>query len=363
MKTVIVVIAAAATLAPAAAAARQHDPGVHVRTAVRVEQQTPPQRRLQERDRAREAQNRRDDREEQSEKISRTLKVAEIDLSNLSGDITITRGGNSVQVDALKVARGRTVDEAKAMLGFVTIEINERGPRAEVKAVYRGHEERARERRNINVSVQYTVTAPEGTKISARSLSGSIRVTGIKGELNLVSLSGDIVVTDAERVLSAKSTSGNVQITNLRAETGLEANSVSGAVIVRDSKAPRMRLGTISGNVSVTGVDAARIDAETISGDIDFMTRLQPNGRYELSSHAGTIRIVPTGNTGFEIAANSFSGNIRSEITLEGERQGGADTSRRGPGGRTRSLRGVFGDGSAMLDVTTFSGTVVLGKK
>jgi DUF4097 and DUF4098 domain-containing protein YvlB len=312
--------------------------------------------------RARAEQNRGQYREEQTERISRTFKATEIDLSNLSGDITVTRGGSSIQLEALKVGRGRTADEAKEMLQFVTIDIAERGSRVEVKAVHTGHEERRRGR-NINVSVQYTVTAPEGTKISAKSLSGNVRVTDIKGEINAVSLSGDISVSNGERVLLAKSTSGDVDIVNVQSQTGLEANSTSGTVRVRNSQAPRVRVGSISGNVIVTAVEAPRLEAESISGDIEFASPLQPNGRYELSSHSGVIRVMPTGNTGFEIDATSFSGNIRSEITLKDQSQGVADTDRRGRGGRTRSLRGIFGDGSATIDATTFSGTVIIGKK
>lgn len=329
MNRAIAIIAAAAVLAPAGAA----------------------------------AQNRRDNREEQSEKTSRTLRVSELDLSNLSGDITITRGGGgSVQLEAVKIARARTADEAREMLKYVSIDITERGSRAEVKTIYSGHQERARERRNLNVSVAYTVTAPEGTKISASSLSGTISVSDIKGELSLVTLSGDVRVTNAARLLSAKSTSGDVEISGLRSDIGLEANAVSGAVRLRDSSVPRARLGSISGDIVVSNVQAGRIAAETMSGNVTFTTPLEKNGRYELSSHSGVIRVVPTGNTGFEVDADSFSGTIQSEIALKDERQGVADTDRRGRGGRTRSLRGIFGDGSAILDITTFSGTVVIGQ-
>jgi DUF4097 and DUF4098 domain-containing protein YvlB len=366
MRTVIAVIAAA-TLAPASASAQQHDHVVRVRTAVHVEHTQADRRAVErvrrEQARARAEQNRGQSREEQTEKISRTLSASELDLSNLSGDIVIRRGGNAVQVEAVKVARGRTVEEAREMLGFVSVEIAERGRRAEVRAQYPRYDERSRERRNINVSVHYTVTAPENTRIKASSLSGDITVTDIKGELNLVTLSGDVSVTNASRVIAAKSTSGEVELVQVRSEIGLEATSVSGSVTLRDSSAPRARLGSVSGDIVVTNVQSARISAETMSGDVTFTSPLEKNGRYELSSHSGAIRVVPTGDTGFEVDADSFSGNIRSEIPLKDDRQGVAATTPRGRGGRTRSLRGIFGDGSAILDISTFSGTVIIGRK
>jgi DUF4097 and DUF4098 domain-containing protein YvlB len=378
----------ALALVPGVARGQEPAAVVKTRQVVRVvEQQTEAARRQQERirqnqERAREArerereraqeranQSRREYREEQSEKISRTLKIGangELDLSNLSGDIIISRGGNNVQVEALKVARGRTTDEAREMLAAVTIDFIERGSRAEVKTMYPRHDDHdrgARNGRNVNVSVHYTVTAPENTRIAARSLSGNVKVTDIKGDLNLVSLSGDVVITNGARVMSAKSTSGRVEIVNLQSQIGLEANTLSGDLIIRQSRVPRMDVGTISGNLSITDVECGRLDAQTLSGDMSFASPLEKNGRYELNSHSGVIRIMPSGNTGFELDANSFSGNIQSDLTLKDQRQGNADYGRRGPGGRMRALRGVYGDGSAMLDITTFSGSVLIGKK
>jgi hypothetical protein len=65
---------------------------------------------------------------------------------------------------------------------------------------------------------------------------------------------------------------------------------------------------------------------------------------------------VIAGSTGFTVEASSFSGSVRSDvpITLEGGRP-----SR----GRQRGMRGRYGDGSAVLDLTTFSGSIVITKR
>ena len=380
MKRAITVIAAAASLAPAAAAAQTHDHVVASRVVL-VRQQTEAERRAQERarqneerarqqkerERARADQNRRDYREEQTEKVSRTFKIGssgELDLANLAGDIVVTRGGgNSVQIEAVKIARARTVEEAREMLALVTIEFSERASRAEVKTEYGRREERQRGSRNINVSVDYTVVAPENTRISVNTLSGSIRVSDIKGDLNLSSLSGNVVIENAARVASAKSTSGNVEITNVRSQIGLEASSTSGNLMIRHSSAPRMELGTVSGNVDIADVTSGRVEAQTISGSVDFASPLEKDGRYELNSHSGVVRFTVTGNTGFELEASSFSGHIQTNLTLKDQRQASGNFNRRGPEGRVRSLQGTYGDGSAVVEITTFSGTVIVGKR
>ena len=68
------------------------------------------------------------------------------------------------------------------MLALVQVEINERGTRAEARTRYpAGDEWRRNGRRNINVSVAYTVAAPEGTRVTVKSISGNISVRDIQG--------------------------------------------------------------------------------------------------------------------------------------------------------------------------------------
>ena len=127
-------------------------------------------------------------RDEQTDRQTKTLKLGtdgELALGNVSGEIVITRGnGSEATVEIVKTARGRTADDARAMLGLVEVTVTERAGRAEVKTVYPQEQWRRDNRRNVNVSVNYTVTAPAGTRVTASSVSGGIRVTDIKGDLS-----------------------------------------------------------------------------------------------------------------------------------------------------------------------------------
>lgn len=369
MTRAIALIASAAVFMPGGAFAQTKDRIVVQRHVVTTTtQQTQVDRRVQQRvrdqARARAEQERRQSREEATDKSSRTLNIGsngDIEISNLSGDIIINRGrGDSVQLEIVKIARGRTMDEAREALGRVNVQVTERGSRARISTHYPRMEERG-QRQNLNVSVQYTLTAPENTRISANTLSGNITVTDIKGDLNLVTVSGDVTVTGGARVMTAQSTSGKVELVNLRSEIRLEANTVSGDVILRQSQLPRAELGTVSGNVVVTDVRADRLEAETLNGDIQFNTPLVRNGRYELTSHSGTITLLPTGDVGFALEVDSFSGSIQTLVSLKDQETEDGRFGRRGGG--MRSISGTYGDGGATMEITTFSGRVVIGKK
>lgn len=328
------------------------EPRVGVQTRVDVQQI--------QRDRERLRQTRGG--HEERETIRRSIRLGgsgELIVSNLSGDITVTRGsGTDLQIDAVKVARGRDAEDAREMLRLMRVDINERGNRVEARAVYPSSQELSGQgRRNFNVSVIYNITAPAGTRVAVRTVSGNIKVTDIRGEIATESTSGDVVITNAERVTTAKSISGNVQILNSSSEVAFEANSISGNVTLRDVKAPRVKLGSVSGNVIIGSVQVPRIDAQSMSGDVEFESPFAKGGRYEFSSHAGTIKIVVAGGSGFEIHATSFGGSIQADASLNLKSED--DAGRR----RQRSLRAIHGDGSALVDATTFSGRVILTRK
>lgn len=326
----------------------------HVRTVVRTASRTAiePVTRYQ----------RGSDREEQTERITRTLKIGssgELDLSNIAGDIVVTRGsGNEARVDIVKTARGRTVDDAKQMLQLVVVEVTEGNGRGDVKTRYPSGDDRRNQRRNINVSVAYTVTAPAATRLTIRSISGSIKVDTIAGDLSLETISGNVDIAHAGRITSAKSISGDVTILDSALDGSADVGSVSGTVAVRRVQARRLSLNSISGNIIVDTATAERIEAQSMSGDVDFQSALAGNGRYELKSHSGDVRATVLGTTGFELEANSWSGSVRADIaslTPRGNTMDGRD--------RRRTLRGTFGDGSAVLSITTFSGDAVVSKR
>ena len=319
--------------------------------------------RAQQRDRDRERANReQQQRSEQVDRTTRTLRIGangELDLNNISGDIVLTRGsGQEATIEIVKTARGQTPDDAKELLGLVQVDVVERGNRAEVRTRYpSGDEMRTRNRRNFSVSVNFNVTAPVGARVTARSISGNVSARDLRGEIALESTSGNVIIANGGRVASAKTISGNVEVSGTEIDGGLEASSVSGTVTVRKTKARRMTLSTVSGNLALEDVDCGRVELQAVSGDVQLAGPLSAGGRYDFSSHSGNVRIIVNGDTGFELDANSFSGSIRSDLPLTGS-VGGDDRGR-----RQRAVRGVYGNGSAVLHLTTFSGNIVIEKR
>jgi DUF4097 and DUF4098 domain-containing protein YvlB len=313
-----------------------------------------------ERERARErAAEQRSGSFLQTERISRTVRIGangELDVANVAGDIVITRGaGNDAAIEIVKTGRGRSDADAKEVLQLVHVDIVERGPRIEVRARYpEGDELRRNNRRNVSVSVAINITAPAGTRVRAASISGSLSARDMKGDISLESVSGMVRVANGGRVSVAKSLSGDVEVTETDMDGGLEASTASGSIVLRRVKARSLDVGSISGNVVLDDVQCPRVEAQTVSGDVRFGGVVTKNSRYDLKSHSGNVQVWVAGGSGFELDATSFSGSVRSDFPMNAD----AGNQR-----RTNSLRGVYGDGSAVLDLTTFSGSIVVSKR
>ena len=129
-------MAAAIAVWPAVAAAQgaQAGPDPRVRVAPRVVEQQRQVERERARERAQEA------RREQTETMSRTFQIGrtgEIVVNSMAGDVTVTRArGNEALIEATKVARGRTDEEAKQMLALVKVDFVERGNRVEAQSTF-----------------------------------------------------------------------------------------------------------------------------------------------------------------------------------------------------------------------------------
>jgi DUF4097 and DUF4098 domain-containing protein YvlB len=92
---------------------------------------------------------------------------------------------------------------------------------------------------------------------------------------------------------------------------------------------------------------------------MNYSGSLARAGRYELTTHSGDVRLALRPDTGFELDASTFSGSVRSDFPVTMR----ADSSRGERRDSTRTIRGSFGDASALLSLKTFSGTVVITRK
>lgn len=316
---------------------------------------------------------------EQTEKFSKTVKAGRgttLDLQNVAGAVTVTGApGDEIVIDAVKRVRARDTDRAKSLLTNLEIRIDDRPGRVTVRTFY------PRAMGNVSAAVDYTIRVPQDTAVDVSSMSGDLRVSNVKGELRLETVAGSVHAGQAPRLGFAKSVSGNVEITG-PIDGELTASSLTGALLLKDVKARALELNTISGDVVLNSVMVDRMRARSVNGDLQFIGSLAKNGRYDMNSHSGRVRLMLPATAGFEIDASTFSGTLRSDLplTITTTRDEPLPTPRipippprpgerarivvqeRARAGRSQTIRGTVGDASAYVIIRTFSGDIVIEK-
>ena len=282
------------------------------------------------RERERERDRERDrDRGEYTTRIDTTVafdRSGAVDLSNISGDIVVRAWDrDEVRVSAYSERRALRFDATASRL---TLDVRPRG--------------------GETGDTRYELTVPSGTRVVMRSVSGDLTASGLRGEVEAHTTSGDVEITDVSARVTAESVSGEVEA---RGITGnLRVSSVSGNVTL-DRVVGDVQAETVSGEVTLDDVRSKYVRAKTTSGEVVFRGTVDREGRYELGSHSGNVRLTLPGDAGATLTLETFSGEIASdfEMTIGGE---GMRL------GQQKRLTFTIGRGGARITATSFSGNI-----
>jgi hypothetical protein len=158
------------------------------------------------------------------------------------------------------------------------------------------------------------------------------------------------------RVRVAKSVAGNVTIAAAEGDD-VNAETFGGRLQVREVRARSVELRSISGGVFANDLLCDRCAINTVNGGIELTGPLKPEGRYSLTTQSGDIRLIPSGSVSFDLEAMT-SGNLTNEFPLRPSRAPAP-----APGAQRRFMRGVFGSGSSILSLASFTGNVSILRK
>jgi hypothetical protein len=283
---------------------------------------------------------------------SRTLALGDrgtLLLSNIVGDITVrAAAGSTAGLDIVRRARGRSDADARRGLERVTVAIDEQPASARVEVVHP-------QERNApySVSVDYVLTAPPGTRLTIRTVTGRVEASGFAGEMTVTTTTGDIAIRDAAELAVARTATGTIRLVNVRNPGVLEAATIAGSVILEQVRARRLVVGAVAGDIRARDAEAERADVSSTTGDIEYAGPIAADGRYDLRSHSGDIRFTALGGSGYTLRASTIAGSIRPAADL-----GLVVASR-----SARALRGAAGTGTALVLLSTFSGDILVLKR
>lgn len=174
-----------------------------------------------------------------------------------------------------------------------------------------------------NVSIDYDVTAPRDTELSASSGSGDLRIQSVGRNAKLSTGSGSIEANGLRGSISLQTGSGDIQ-----------AQQVEAGDVKAETGSGSMRLSGIQGGLK----------AQTGSGDIEVQGR--PTANWKLGTGSGSVNLT-TGNASYTLDASTGSGSVKSDVplTVEGSLE-------------RHHVTGKVNGGGPLVHVETGSGSI-----
>jgi DUF4097 and DUF4098 domain-containing protein YvlB len=206
--------------------------------------------------------------------------------------------------------------------------------------------------RSTHTAVHYELLIPDEAHLTAKTVSGEIEINNIGGGAEINGVSGDVRMNGADGAIRCKTVSGDVNMVDIHGKTDIK--TTSGDIDVEHLKGS-IEAESVSGDFDLEDFsDAEEIEVETISGDISMDGVFGPVGSHRLDSHSGTIRLSVEAEKGFELQADTFSGDMRCDFDLKVPGPSHIDS---------KTIRGIVGEGAVRLEITTFSGDIRIRKR
>jgi len=214
----------------------------------------------------------------------------QVEIINVNGliDVRPSAGGNTVEVVAVKRARGGSPEAAREALQLVTIR-EDVSPRAvKLQTTYprtSGLFSRG------GVEVRYTVSVPASSQVRFTTTNGGIEVRGLSGNVHLRTTNGGIRAEAISGALDASTTNGGVEADVSRVtDAGVRLACTNGGIQLR---LPADTRASISASVTNGGIEADGLTLErTESSRRRLEAQLNGGGPpVHLSGTNGGIRI------------------------------------------------------------------------
>jgi len=233
-------------------------------------------------------------RHEESTEWHKTYQLDQggrVEIGNVNGKIEVEPStGSTVDVTAVKKARGATPEAAKAALDRATINEDVTSGRLKIETkiarsdgIFGGN----------NLSVEYRVRVPAGAEVKFTTVNGGIEISGLEGRITAETTNGGVTAREVTGQLDASTTNGGLDIDLLRMpEGGVKLECTNGGIKVR---LPRDAKATVSASITNGGIstDNLSIDSTGESNRRRLEGRMNGGGpRLEAEGVNGGIRLI-----------------------------------------------------------------------
>jgi DUF4097 and DUF4098 domain-containing protein YvlB len=233
-------------------------------------------------------------RAEQTAQWQKTYPIGakgSVDIENVNGEIDVEpSSAATVEVTAVKKARGASDEAAKAALDRITIAEDVSGDHVKVQAKFPSSEGMFS---GGSGSVEFHVKVPAGVTAKFATVNGGVSVRGLAGHVNAETTNGRVSVREMTGQLEASTTNGGLDIDLAKMpEAGVKLECTNGGISVR---LPRDAKATIAASITNGGISTSDLPLDTSGGGNHRRLDATMNGggaRLEIGGTNGGIKLT-----------------------------------------------------------------------
>jgi len=198
------------------------------------------------------------------------------------------------------------------------------------------------------------VRIPMASRLAVTTVSADIEVQDVTGAQRLQTVSADIRTEAAAEDVECKSVSGDVAVNGSGKKALVTITTVSGDAMAL-KVAGEVNANTVSGNLTLGLGETTRSRLRSTSGDLTMASVLAADGRLDIESISGDVRLELHGPVNAEFDVTSFNGEIRNCFGPKA-----VSTSEYAPG---KEWQFREGQGTGRVRIKTLNGDISVCKK
>ncbi|OAS14856.1 hypothetical protein [Paenibacillus oryzisoli] len=289
--------------------------------------------------------------------------IQEVILASRRGKVTVMRSDSSnIRLDYTVTAKGADTEAATRRREAVTVEENIQNGQLTLVTKANG--------KSIDpdyVSVDYVLSLPDGMKTVIQNEDGTVRISGVNGNVSASSVSGLMEIVEVKGELSVNSTNGSLYIADITGNVVLVSRSSKVNMdqtqgnLVLDTQSGITHLTDITGKVTGT-TQYGSVYFREMKGLVDVMGRgsdmqfdhMQGDTRIE-SKAGGDMTFILPKDEGYTLDAAVSGGRIQTLLPLPIQTVKDSEYDTR--------MSGIVGKGTRKVDVKMKSGDLIVQGK
>jgi hypothetical protein len=207
---------------------------------------------------------------------------------------------------------------------------------------------------------------PREANLQLQTRDAEVSVSGV-ARVKVRTQGGTVNVQRVTSVVDVSSIGGNISVQNSKA--AIKLHSVGGTIdahsVAPSAAGDICEAGTVGGDITLAEISHGQVKVSTVNGDVSFSSSLAHGGRYNFQAIGGHLSLSLPADSSFRLNASlGRGGKVDSDFPL---RSSSLAVEQSDPlkrhGSNPQHIDAVYGTGDALINVSSFGGSIRLRKK